>query len=80
MLSYLHGYHAGNFADVLKHLVLTQTLGYLKQKDKPLCYIDTHAGRGRYRLNSLQALKNKEFLTGIGKLWDQSKLPGPVDE
>jgi 23S rRNA (adenine2030-N6)-methyltransferase len=80
MLSYLHGFHAGNFADVLKHLVLSQTLVYLKQKDKPLCYIDTHAGRGLYWLNSAEAQKNREYLTGIGRFWEHTEMPGPVAE
>lgn len=78
MLSYLHGYHAGNFADALKHLALSQTLSYLKQKDKPLCFIDTHAGRGLYQLNSPEAQKNKEYQSGIGKLWEKTELPVPV--
>ncbi len=50
MLSYLHGYHAGNHADVLKHTVLTAMLARLVAKDKPLRYIDTHAGAGGYEL------------------------------
>ena len=50
MLSYRHAFHAGNFADVLKHLVLIQIVNYLKIKEKPFCYIDTHAGAGRYDL------------------------------
>lgn len=78
MLSYLHGFHAGNFADVLKHLVLSQTIVYLKQKDKPLCVIDTHAGRGLYLLNSVEAQKNREYLTGIGRLWGHTGMPDPV--
>ena len=46
MLSYQHGYHAGNLADVHKHALLAWALDYLTQKDKPLSYIETHAGRG----------------------------------
>jgi 23S rRNA (adenine2030-N6)-methyltransferase len=75
MLSYQHGYHAGNFADVLKHIVLIKALRYLKQKDKPLCYIETHAGKGLYALTGSQAQKNKEYLNGIGCLWEVSTLP-----
>jgi 23S rRNA (adenine2030-N6)-methyltransferase len=78
MLSYQHGYHAGNYADVLKHLVLAQALSYLKKKDKPLCYIDTHAGSGDYKLNSGEAQKNREFLGGIGSLWQREDLPACV--
>lgn len=50
MLSYRHGFHAGNHADVLKHMVLCLILRQLKQKGKPLSYIDTHSGAGAYSL------------------------------
>jgi len=75
LLSYRHSYHAGNFADVLKHLVQQRILAYLTQKDKPLCYIDTHAGAGAYSLNSPEAQKKSEFENGIGKLWSADDLP-----
>ena len=75
MLSYQHAYHAGNFADVVKHLVLVQVLHYLKKKNKPLCCLDTHAGSGSYRLASGEAQKNLEYLGGIGKLWHREDLP-----
>ncbi len=78
MLSYQHAYHAGNFADVLKHIVLVQVLNYLKTKDKPLCYIDTHAGSGDYKLFSGLAQKNQEYLGGIGTLWERDGLPDCV--
>jgi len=78
MLSYRHAFHAGNFADVLKHLILIQVINYLKQKDKPFCCIDTHAGAGMYTLNSDYALKNREFDTGIAKLWQRTDLPQAV--
>lgn len=78
MLSYRHAFHAGNFADVLKHIVLVQLIEYLKQKDQPFCCIDTHAGAGIYALNSAYALKNKEFAGGIAKLWHCDKLPDAV--
>jgi 23S rRNA (adenine2030-N6)-methyltransferase len=78
MLSYRHSFHAGNFADVLKHIVLIEILEYLKKKDKPFCYIDTHAGPGSYQLNSDYALKNREFENGIGKLWQRDDLPDCV--
>ena len=78
MLSYRHSFHAGNFADVLKHIVLIEILEYLKKKDKPFCYIDTHAGPGSYQLNSNYALKNREFENGIGKLWQRDDLPDCV--
>lgn len=78
MLSYRHAFHAGNFADVLKHLTLIQIIDYLSKKDTPFCCIDTHAGAGDYALDSGYALKNKEFLTGIGQLWQRQDLPDAV--
>ena len=75
MLSYRHSFHAGNFADVLKHLILIKILEYLGKKDKPFCCIDTHAGPGIYALNEDYALKNKEFENGIAKLWLRNDLP-----
>jgi 23S rRNA (adenine2030-N6)-methyltransferase len=78
VLSYRHAFHAGNHADVLKHLVLTRVLTYLTSKDKPLCYIETHAGPGLYRLDSPHAQQNKEFSSGIARLWNRSDLPAPL--
>ncbi len=69
MLSYRHSYHAGNHADVIKHLVEVAILEYLKKKDKAFCYHDTHAGAGLYSLQSEQAQKTTEYQTGIGRLW-----------
>jgi 23S rRNA (adenine2030-N6)-methyltransferase len=57
MLSYRHAYHAGNFADVMNHVVLTSILKYMTRKDAPLCYLDTHAGAGVYDLGSEQAAR-----------------------
>ena len=68
MLSYRHSYHAGNFADVLKHIVLIEILLHLGKKDKAFDYIDTHAGAGLYDLRSVHAEKLQEYQTGIGKL------------
>lgn len=76
MLSYRHAFHAGNHADVLKHAVLTLVIEYLKQKEKPFWYIDTHAGAGVYTLDSSEAKKNAEFKTGIERLLDhRDELP-----
>lgn len=66
MLSYRHAFHAGNFADLLKHIVQIEILQYLRKKDKPFDYIDTHAGAGCYALNESMAAKNKEYANGIG--------------
>ncbi|MBZ9808598.1 MULTISPECIES: 23S rRNA (adenine(2030)-N(6))-methyltransferase RlmJ [unclassified Mesorhizobium] len=67
-MNYRHAYHAGNFADVVKHVVLTRLLEYLKRKDKAFRIIDTHAGTGRYDLSSLEAQKTGEWQGGIGRL------------
>jgi 23S rRNA (adenine2030-N6)-methyltransferase len=75
MLSYRHAFHAGNHADVLKHCILVQLLRYLNQKDKPYWFVDTHAGAGRYLLDSEHATKNAEFEGGIGRLWSRDDLP-----
>ncbi len=74
MLSYRHGFHAGNFADLLKHLVLVQIIEYLKAKPAPIRYIDTHAGAGLYKLNSEMSQKTGEFKSGIGAI-DLTTLP-----
>ena len=74
MLSYRHAFHAGNFADVFKHVLLVQLIRALQRKDKPFCLLDTHAGAGRYDLHSPPAQKNREFASGIGRLWDQTGL------
>ncbi|WP_121144737.1 23S rRNA (adenine(2030)-N(6))-methyltransferase RlmJ [Orbus hercynius] len=74
MLSYRHSYHAGNHADVLKHIVLTLCLESLKEKDKPFLYLDTHSGAGRYLLQSEHAEKTGEYLSGIAKLWEQPEI------
>lgn len=65
MLSYQHHYHAGNLADVHKHALLGWTLDYLTQKDKPLTYIETHAGRGVYDLGSDDAARTGEAAAGV---------------
>jgi 23S rRNA (adenine2030-N6)-methyltransferase len=65
MLSYQHLYHAGNLADVHKHALLAWVLDYLTTKDKPLTYIETHAGRGLYDLGAEEALKTGEAAAGI---------------
>jgi 23S rRNA (adenine2030-N6)-methyltransferase len=78
MLSYLHGYHAGNHADVLKHTVLTALLARLVAKDKPLRYIETHAGAGAYDLRSPAARLNREYEGGVGKVWTATDAPAAV--
>ncbi len=78
MLSYRHAFHAGNHADVLKHVIEVQLLRYLAQKDKSFWYIDTHAGAGCYALDSGYAAQNAEHQSGIALLWQRNDLPAPV--
>ncbi len=68
MLSYRHSYHAGNFADVLKHIVLIECLEHFNKKATPFDYIDTHSGAGMYDLRSANANKTAEYKEGIAKL------------
>lgn len=77
-MNYRHAYHAGNFADVLKHSVLVGLIEALKQKQTPFCYIDTHAGRGRYDLHGEEALKTREFADGVLRLLEASRLPASL--
>ena len=72
MLSYLHGFHAGNFADVHKHFTLCCMLQALTRKEKPLCYLETHSGRALYEFNDPQAQKTREFEQGISRLWEHA--------
>lgn len=71
MLSYLHGFHAGNFADLHKHAILVALLEALNRKAKPWSYLETHSGRALYDLNDAQAQKTGEYQQGIGRLWAQ---------
>ena len=75
MLSYQHMYHAGNLADIHKHVVLTELLTRLTQKEKPLTYMETHAGRGVYDLACGEALKTGESAEGIEAFLKKGKLP-----
>lgn len=75
MLSYRHAFHAGNFADVLKHSVLTLVLEYMTRKDKGFYYIDSHSGAGMYQLEDEYAQKTGEYKDGIAKLIDNEDLP-----
>ena len=68
-MNYRHAYHAGNFADVFKHVVLASLLKALRKKDKGFAYIETHAGAGRYDLRAPQPERTAEYRDGIGRLW-----------
>ena len=68
-MNYQHAFHAGNFADVHKHIVLTRVLEYLRQKPAPFRVVDTHAGAGRYDLLGPQAARSGEWRDGIERLF-----------
>lgn len=78
MFSYRHGFHAGNFADVLKHVVLVALLDALARKSTPFAVLDTHAGAGLYDLRDDMALKRREYEHGLHRLWWRDDLPAPV--
>ena len=80
MLSYQHIYHAGNLADVHKHTLLAWMLSYLTRKDKPLSYIETHAGRALYDLDDPAALKTGEAARGIGRKLELSPPDHPYSD
>lgn len=67
-MNYRHAFHAGNFADVMKHIILTRLIEYLKLKPAAFRVIDTHAGLGRYSLTGDEAKRSPEWVHGIGKL------------
>jgi len=73
-VNYRHAFHAGNFADVMKHITLTRLIDYLKLKPAAFRVIDTHAGIGRYSLTGEEAKRNPEWMAGIGKLL-KAELP-----
>jgi 23S rRNA (adenine2030-N6)-methyltransferase len=78
MLAYRHAFHAGNHADVLKHIVLMMVLQHMCQKEKGWRCIDTHAGAGGYSLQSEYATQHGEYEQGIARLWARSDLPEAV--
>ncbi|MBI1179800.1 MAG: 23S rRNA (adenine(2030)-N(6))-methyltransferase RlmJ [Alphaproteobacteria bacterium] len=76
MLSYRHGFHAGNHADVLKHATFVFVADYLQQKPSPLLFLDTHAGAGQYDLDAPEARKTGEFQQGISLIYgDRAEAP-----
>jgi 23S rRNA (adenine2030-N6)-methyltransferase len=77
-MNYRHGFHAGNAADVFKHVVLVWLLRALTAKDKPLLYFETHAGAGRYELSRYDVDGKGEFHEGIARLWGEAGAPEPV--
>lgn len=81
-MNYRHSYHAGNFADVIKHVVLIILLQSLHRKETPFCFLDTHAGIGLYALDSMEAQKSQEYHNGIEKLLslDNQKMPAVLQQ
>jgi len=77
MLSYRHGFHAGNFADVIKHAAIAYLLDLIAAKPKPFMVLDTHAGIGRYDLASVEAFKTGEARTGIERIWSERHTMPP---
>jgi 23S rRNA (adenine2030-N6)-methyltransferase len=74
-MNYRHAFHAGNHADVFKHLVLSRLIALLSRKESPFVCLDSHAGVGLYDLQGDQASRTGEWLDGIARLWGQSDLP-----
>ena len=69
-MNYRHAFHAGNFADVIKHIILTRIICYLQRKDKAFRILDTHAGIGLYDLSSDEAKRSPEWQDGIARVMD----------
>ena len=74
-MNYRHAFHAGNFADVVKHAVLIGLIEALKLKPAPFCYVDTHAGRGSYDLHGSESAQTLEYVDGAQRLFDAADLP-----
>ena len=84
-MNYRHHYHAGNFADVFKHVLLLQLIRAMQRKEKGFLYLDTHAGRGGYDLSMPSVLpdgrsREPEYPAGIGRLWGAKGLPPALED
>lgn len=80
-MNYRHAYHAGSFADVFKHIIEVTVISILAKKDKPFCYLDTHAGIGKYELTGSEAQKTKEYESGIAKIINKDKKkPAEIEQ
>ena len=84
-MNYRHHYHAGNYADVFKHVLLVQLIRAMQRKEKGFLYLDTHAGRGGYDLTVPAVLpdgrsREPEHPAGIGRLWDATDLPSALKD
>ena len=80
MYAYRHAFHAGNHADVMKHMMLVAAIDLMQQKETPLLVIDTHAGGGLYALASPLVRDKAEWSSGIGKLWGHKGLPDALHD
>ena len=78
-MNYRHAFHAGNFADVIKHIVLVRILTYLQEKEAAFRVIDTHAGAGLYDLTSEEAERSGEWLTGIARVMQARFSPAAIE-
>lgn len=77
-MNYRHAYHAGNHADVLKHVALARVIDHLKQKEAPFRFYDAHGGVGRYDLGGVEAEKTFEWREGVGRLFSMDGAPLPL--
>lgn len=79
-MNYRHAYHAGNHADVVKHVTLARLIALIARKDNPFVYLDSHAGVGLYDLRGDQASRTGEWLEGIGRLWRAADAPALLND
>jgi 23S rRNA (adenine2030-N6)-methyltransferase len=79
-MNYRHAFHAGNHADVFKHLTLSRMIAMLSRKEAPFAYLDSHAGVGLYDLQGDQANRTGEWLEGIARVWAAKKVPALADD
>ncbi|MBL8558331.1 MAG: 23S rRNA (adenine(2030)-N(6))-methyltransferase RlmJ [Hyphomonadaceae bacterium] len=77
-MNYRHAFHAGNHADVLKHVCLSLVIDHLKHKAAPFAVMDTHAGRGAYALDGQEAQRSPEWRGGVGRIWDWANAPAAM--
>lgn len=79
-MNYRHAYHAGNHADVFKHIALARIFALMARKDTPFAYLDSHSGVGLYDLLGDEASRTGEWESGIGRLWEREGLPELVQD
>ncbi|WP_137886945.1 23S rRNA (adenine(2030)-N(6))-methyltransferase RlmJ [Pseudomonas sp. 2FE] len=74
-MNYRHAFHAGNHADVFKHLLLSRLIALMGRKEQPFAYLDSHAGIGLYDLKGDQASRTGEWLEGVNRVWEAGDVP-----